>query len=97
MNDVIERAAIALDTLTQTMDTASHTLTSANRILDDPEMQNNLKRTIAASGLVMLAKTGHVVNLEEPALFNQMVGDFLDRVEAGRWPTRDPRTIAPKP
>ena len=56
-----------------------------------------LKRTIAASGLVMLAKTGHVVNLEEPALFNQVVGDFLDRVEAGRWPARDPRTIAPKP
>jgi len=55
-----------------------------------------LKRTIAASGLVMLAKTGHVVNLEEPALFNQVVGDFLDRVEAGRWPARDPRTIAPK-
>jgi proline iminopeptidase len=55
-----------------------------------------LKQTIAASGLVMLAKTGHVVNLEEPALFNQVVGDFLDRVEAGRWPARDPRTIAPK-
>ena len=56
-----------------------------------------LKRTLPASGLVMLAKTGHVVNLEEPALFNQVVGDFLDRVEAGRWPARDPRTIAPKP
>ena len=56
-----------------------------------------LKQTIAASGLVMLAKTGHVVNLEEPALFNQVVGDFLDRVEAGRWLARDPRTIAPKP
>lgn len=56
-----------------------------------------LKQTIAASGLVMFPKTGHVVNLEEPTLFNQVVADFLDRVEAGRWPARDPRSIAPKP
>lgn len=55
-----------------------------------------LKRTIAASGLVTFPKTGHVVNLEEPALFNQVVGDFLDRVEAGRWQPRDPRSIASK-
>ena len=40
----------------------------------------------------MLPKTGHVVNLEEPDLFNAAVGDFLARVEAGRWPARDPRT-----
>ena len=44
-----------------------------------------LKDTIAASGLVMFPKTGHVVNLEEPDLFNQVVGDFLVRVDAGRW------------
>ncbi len=47
LNDVIERAALALDTLTKTMETASQTLTSANRILDDPELQENLKRTVA--------------------------------------------------
>ena len=55
-----------------------------------------LKQTIAASGLVMFPKTGHVVNLEEPDLFNQAVGDFLARVEAGRWGARDPRSIPPK-
>jgi 3-oxoadipate enol-lactonase len=55
-----------------------------------------LKNTIAASGLAMFAKTGHVVNLEEPDLFNQVVGDFLARVDAGQWPPRDPRTITPK-
>jgi 3-oxoadipate enol-lactonase len=54
-----------------------------------------LKNTIAASGLVMMPKTGHVVNLEEPDLFNQAVGDFLARVDAGRWPPRDPRSIHP--
>jgi proline iminopeptidase len=51
-----------------------------------------LKQTLAASGLVMLPKTGHAVNLEEPDLFNRAVGDFLSRVEAGRWMPRDPRT-----
>ncbi len=51
-----------------------------------------LKNTIAASGLVMFPKTGHVVNLEEPDLFNHVVGEFLARVEAGRWPARDPRS-----
>jgi len=55
-----------------------------------------LKQTIAASGLVMFPKTGHVVNLEEPDLFNQVVGDFLSLVDAGRWGARDPRSIAPK-
>jgi hypothetical protein len=34
-----------------------------------------------------------VVNLEEPALFNQTLDAFLTQVEAGRWPPRDPRSI----
>jgi 3-oxoadipate enol-lactonase len=55
-----------------------------------------LKTTIPASGLVMFPKTGHVVNLEEPDLFNHVVGDFLSRVDAGRWPPRDPRTLPDK-
>ncbi len=52
-----------------------------------------LKQWIAPSGLVVFPKTGHVVNQEEPALFNQVVGDFIGRVEAGRWPPRDPRSM----
>ena len=56
-----------------------------------------LKAAIAASGLVVLPKTGHVVNLEEPDLFNQVVGDFLARVDAGRWPARDPRSLPRQP
>jgi 3-oxoadipate enol-lactonase len=56
-----------------------------------------LKEAIPASGLVILPKTGHVVNLEEPDLFNAVVGDFLSRVDAGRWGPRDPRTRAPAP
>jgi proline iminopeptidase len=52
-----------------------------------------LKKTIATSGLAMFPKTGHGVNLEEPALFNQTVGDFIALAEANRWPPRDPRSI----
>jgi proline iminopeptidase len=62
---------------------------------DDPCIEPSLylKKTIPASGLAMFAKSGHTVNLEEPALFNQTIADFIARVEAGRWPPRDPRSI----
>jgi len=52
-----------------------------------------LKRWIAPSGLAMFPKTGHVVNLEEPALFNATLDAFLTQVEAGCWPPRDPRSL----
>ena len=32
--------------------------------------------------------------LEEPALFNENVERFVTLVEAGRWPVRDPRSLA---
>ena len=35
----------------------------------------------------------HVLNLEEPALFNEMVERFISLAEAGRWGPRDPRSI----
>ena len=55
-----------------------------------------LKDAIPASGLAIFPKTGHAVNLEEPELFNQVVGDFLSRVDGGRWLPRDPRSRTPK-
>jgi pimeloyl-ACP methyl ester carboxylesterase len=60
---------------------------------DDNSLQPSifLKRTIPASGLLVLPKTGHTLNLEEPAAFNQAIADFLAQVAAGRWPPRDPR------
>ena len=48
-----------------------------------------LKRTIPRSGLLMLPKTGHTINLEEPAAFNAAVESFLHAVERGRWGERD--------
>ena len=52
-----------------------------------------LKRQIATSGLAIFPKSGHTVNIEEPALFNQTLGDFLAQVDAGRWGARDKRSI----
>ena len=50
-----------------------------------------LKRVISRSGLVVLPKSGHTLNLEEPDLVNAFIGDFLGRVAAGAWEPRDPR------
>jgi pimeloyl-ACP methyl ester carboxylesterase len=52
-----------------------------------------LKRTVPACGLLVLPKTGHTLNLEEPDHFNRFVLEFLHSVEAGRWSPRDPRAV----
>lgn len=51
-----------------------------------------LKKTVPACGLLVLPKTGHTLNIEEPALFNQFVSDFLATVEQDLWLPRDPRS-----
>ena len=52
-----------------------------------------LKKTVPACGLVVLPKTGHTANLEEPERFNSFVGEFIATVEAARWDKRDPRAL----
>lgn len=61
---------------------------------DEPCLEANLymKRTIPTSGLLMVPKTGHAANLEEPALVNQACQEFFASVEQGRWLPRDPRS-----
>jgi pimeloyl-ACP methyl ester carboxylesterase len=44
-----------------------------------------LKQAIPTAGLIIFPRTGHTINLEEPALFNQIVLEFLHAVEVGRW------------
>jgi 3-oxoadipate enol-lactonase len=53
-----------------------------------------LKKHLPAAGLTFFPKSGHVLNLEEPALFNEMVERFIALAEVGRWGVRDPRSIA---
>ena len=51
-----------------------------------------LKRTIPAAGLAVLPKTGHTLNLEEPALFNQVLAEFIatSKPDAGSRAIRAP-------
>ena len=59
---------------------------------DDPCLEPAIfmKRGIRSSGLVVLPKSGHTINLEEPDAFNRAVLDFLTAVDGGRWPLRNP-------
>ena len=44
-----------------------------------------MKRTIPRCGLMVFPRTGHGINLEEPAGFNAVLQDFIANVEKGRW------------
>lgn len=53
-----------------------------------------IKKTCPVAGLLVVPNSGHAINIEEPAAFNAALADFLAQVEAGRWPTRDPRAVS---
>lgn len=53
-----------------------------------------LKRLVPTAGLAVFPKTGHTINLEEPALFNLTLDSFLRQVDAGTWRPRDPRSLS---
>jgi pimeloyl-ACP methyl ester carboxylesterase len=56
---------------------------------DEPCIEPSLfmRRHIPNAGLVVLPVSGHTINIEEPALFNEHVAEFLTAVENGRWGT----------
>ncbi len=54
-----------------------------------------MKQVIPSAALSVMPNCGHTINIEDPQQFNALVGQFLAQVECGRWPTRDPRTLAP--
>lgn len=62
---------------------------------DEPCLDVNLfmKRVIPSAGLYVLPRTGHTLNLEEPAAFNATVHEFFSAVERDRWGLRDPRSV----
>ncbi|HVJ24636.1 MAG TPA: alpha/beta hydrolase, partial [Burkholderiales bacterium] len=64
---------------------------------EEPCLEVNLlmKRCIPGAGLAILPRSGHAINLEEPALFNRLLEDFFHQVEAGRWGRRDARSAIP--
>ena len=50
-----------------------------------------LKRTIKTAGLLLVPKTGHTINLEEPDLFNNHLFKFFTAVNSSSWGSRDKR------
>jgi len=52
-----------------------------------------MKQTIPTAALSVMPNCGHTINIEAPDEFNRIVGDFIAQVDAGRWPTRDPRAM----
>ncbi len=53
-----------------------------------------MKRVIPTAGLVVIPKSGHTINLEEPDAFNRAVNDFLTAVEADKWGPRNPESLS---
>jgi len=53
-----------------------------------------MKKNIPTAALVVMANSGHNINLEEPALFNMHLADLFQAADAGAWPKRDPRAMA---
>ena len=60
---------------------------------DEPCLDVNLwmKRLMGNARLGFLPGSGHAINLEEPALFNQLIEQFIADVERGSWRPRDAR------
>ena len=50
-----------------------------------------LKRIIKTAGLLIVPKTGHTINLEEPDLFNNHLFKFFTAVNSSSWASRDKR------
>jgi pimeloyl-ACP methyl ester carboxylesterase len=63
---------------------------------DEPCLEPGLfmKRTIPTAGLVVMPKSGHTINIEEPDAFNHILSDFLTTVESGRWLARNPASLS---
>jgi pimeloyl-ACP methyl ester carboxylesterase len=63
---------------------------------DEPCLEPGIfmKRAIPSAGLVVMPKSGHTINIEEPDAFNRIVSDFLTAVEAGKWGQRNPASLS---
>ena len=63
---------------------------------DEPCLEASLflKRQIMTSALVVLPRTGHTLNIEEPDAFNRALSEFYLAQASGRWSVRDARSVS---
>jgi len=83
LDDIIERAALALQQFTHTMQTANVTLTEANHILADPQLQQDLKATVAALPQ-MVNETRETISAARLSV--QKIGENLDNLSQATDP-----------
>jgi pimeloyl-ACP methyl ester carboxylesterase len=59
---------------------------------DDPCLEGSvfLKRLAPTAALLVIPRSGHNVNTEEPALFNAALSELFAAAEAGRWLAHKP-------
>ncbi|REJ71665.1 MAG: MCE family protein [Planctomycetota bacterium] len=86
LDQVVERAALALHQFTLTMQTADTTLTEANQLLSDPEVQANLKETVAALPQ-MVNETRATITAARTSV--QKISDNLDNLSQATDPLAD--------
>jgi pimeloyl-ACP methyl ester carboxylesterase len=62
---------------------------------DDPCIESSIfmKRKIPAAGLIVVPKSGHAVNLEEPEIFNRELMKFIDAAGSQQWHRRNPMSV----
>jgi len=59
---------------------------------DEPCLDGSvfLKRMVPTAGLLVIPRSGHNVNTEEPAAFNAALAELFTAAEAGRWLAHKP-------
>jgi pimeloyl-ACP methyl ester carboxylesterase len=62
---------------------------------DEPCLDVSLwmKRLMPVARLGLLPGSGHAIILEEPALFNQLIGQFIAELERSSWRPCDTRAV----
>jgi phospholipid/cholesterol/gamma-HCH transport system substrate-binding protein len=83
LDDVIERTALVLDDFAKTMKAAHETLASTNQVIADPEVQRNLRETIAALPQ-LVAETRDTIAATKRSI--EKVNDNLAQVQAATAP-----------
>ncbi len=59
---------------------------------DEPCLEGSLfmKRIVPTAGLLVIPRSSHTINSEEPAAFNAALADLFAAAEAGRWLAHKP-------
>lgn len=86
LQEVIERTAIAMDEFGRTMKGAQEMLTSTNQVIADPEVQKNLRETVAALPQ-LVSETRDTITATKSAI--ERVNANLAQVQAATAPLAD--------